>query len=116
MDEEEEQEESEAPPREPLKIREYSDTQQERKCTVCGHEKEPYIQIEYGDKIEYTCEDCYKKGVQKPVSKCTECGQPMSDDDRFCGRCGTQRIANCTKCGSKATPGDLFCGKCGAKL
>lgn len=116
MEEEEEQEEAEAPPREPLRIREYSDLQQQGECVVCGQEKEPYVQIECGDKVEYTCEECYRKRAQKPVRECTECGEPLKDDDQFCGKCGTQQVRNCTKCGSKVTPKDVFCGKCGTKL
>ena len=114
--EEEEEEEEETPPKDPIVIREYSDQQQVGTCTVCGEEKKPYIQIEYGDKTEYTCEECYKKTVSKTVLKCRECGTDLGDDDVFCGKCGAKQQQECPECGEESRGDDAFCGKCGKKL
>lgn len=86
---------------------------------VCGQEKEPYILIEYENKTEHTCEECYKKSVGGPdtaVMKCAECGADVKDGDDFCGKCGAKQKQTCPDCGEKISSKDAFCGKCGAKL
>lgn len=115
----EEEEQDETPLEEPLRIREYSEPRQHETCMVCGQEKEPYILIEYENKAEYTCEECYKKSVGEPVTavlKCAECGGDVEDADDFCGKCGAKQKQNCPDCGERISSKDAFCGKCGAKL
>ncbi len=49
---------------------------------------------------------------------CDVCGEPIEEDDTFCGRCGARvpRERLCPQCGVKARPADVFCRKCGTKL
>ncbi|MFQ6106532.1 MAG: zinc-ribbon domain-containing protein [Thermoplasmata archaeon] len=112
----EEEEQEEAPLKEPLKIREYSELQQKGVCQVCGQEKETYIQIEYGNRIEFVCKECYRKSAEEPARKCRECGSALKEGDRFCGKCGARQELNCPKCGAEIADDDAFCGKCGTKL
>ncbi|MFQ5885272.1 MAG: zinc-ribbon domain-containing protein [Thermoplasmata archaeon] len=112
----EEEEQDETPLKEPVKIREYSELQQHGFCMVCGQEREPYVQIEYGDKVEYTCEDCYRKSMGEPVQGCRECGAALKDGDKFCSKCGAEQELGCTECGAEITGKDTFCGRCGTKL
>ncbi|MFQ6127615.1 MAG: zinc ribbon domain-containing protein [Thermoplasmata archaeon] len=112
----EEEEQEEAPLKEPLKIREYSEIQQQGLCIVCGQAKEPYVQIEYEDKVEYTCEECYRKSAEESIPKCGDCGAALKKGDRFCGKCGSKQDQSCPKCGAKIASEDIFCGKCGTKL
>lgn len=55
--------------------------------------------------------------------RCTNCGQELAADERFCGNCGTPRPAtadtlpaaiSCPKCGQPLSADDIFCGNCGA--
>lgn len=114
----EEEEQEETPLKEPLKIREYSEPGEKETCIVCEEAKKPYIQIEYQNRTEYTCEDCYRKSVGEPLiaKECRECGTELMQGDKFCGKCGAKQVSACPNCGEKTSSGDSFCGKCGKKL
>lgn len=55
---------------------------------------------------------------------CTNCGQNLSEDAKFCGHCGAkvQKQAQapkkrfCTMCGAECEENQLFCSVCGVKL
>ena len=57
----------------------------------------------------------------KPVS-CVHCGTPLSNDDKFCSKCGTARtesllvLKTCTKCSHQNPDNASFCEKCGNSL
>ena len=50
------------------------------------------------------------------ISKCPNCGDPISDDEVFCSKCGKQVKQECFDCGHINKLEDLFCAKCGKKL
>ena len=85
---------------------------------MCGSVKEPYIQIEYRNKVEYTCEECYRKSIGEPITEigCRACGAGIKSGDKFCGKCGAEQERACPDCGEEASDKDVFCGKCGGKL
>jgi predicted amidophosphoribosyltransferase len=114
----EEEEQDETPLQEPLSIREYSESRQQETCVVCGKVKKPYIQIESGNSVEYTCEDCYRTSMGEviPAMECVECRSEMIEGDKFCGKCGAEQERTCRDCGEATTGQDAYCGKCGAKL
>lgn len=51
---------------------------------------------------------------------CKNCGAVLSDDSRFCGKCGiaiqTAKNSICPNCRSEVAPDLIFCDKCGTKL
>jgi hypothetical protein len=48
---------------------------------------------------------------------CPKCGAEMSEDDVFCGACGSMKgERTCPSCSKKAAPEDAFCRKCGTKI
>ena len=68
---------------------------------------------------------------------CKRCGDPLSDNERCCSKCGTQAptsaaanpgkpghsdpvscpiTINCTRCGAVLQPGAKFCKKCGISV
>lgn len=52
---------------------------------------------------------------------CTKCGQPLSENAKFCPSCGThvEQSRNgtfCTTCGAKLEPSAQFCPACGVKV
>ncbi|MFA5313235.1 MAG: zinc ribbon domain-containing protein [Methanomassiliicoccales archaeon] len=55
---------------------------------------------------------------ERPAARCAKCGEMLLDDDRFCGRCGTEVVHPiiCSRCGNELAQDDAFCRKCGQKL
>lgn len=60
-----------------------------------------------------------------PVKTCPVCGTAVTDEDVFCGTCGTNLSApevvpapvkTCPTCGTAVTDEDVFCGICGTNL
>lgn len=61
-------------------------------------------------------------------SFCTNCGNPLEDDEKFCVKCGNKKeeisLQNdsdeqsnfCTSCGTKLPKDSIFCVNCGKKL
>ena len=51
---------------------------------------------------------------------CTNCGAQLSEDARFCSKCGTavvrRSVIYCTKCGAPAEADAKFCSRCSAPL
>lgn len=52
--------------------------------------------------------------------KCPKCGNPIAENDIFCGNCGVKiekpKGLRCANCGQPVNTGDTFCGNCGAKI
>ncbi len=48
--------------------------------------------------------------------ECSECGQEVRDQLRFCTFCGTPLYLFCPNCHTKIGKGDTFCGGCGIRL
>lgn len=48
-------------------------------------------------------------------SRCSDCGNPVPAEARFCPRCGHQQVVfmQCADCGKNLTPGAKFCSRCG---
>lgn len=49
---------------------------------------------------------------------CKHCGNPLSDDSKFCGVCGNEVVQEqeksfCTNCGALMGEGSVFCSNCG---
>jgi predicted nucleic acid-binding Zn ribbon protein len=120
FDFEEEFPQDEGPPEAPVTVREYSDWIRSKVCSVCGQEKEPYVEVEVDGEREFTCRSCFEAGgapaEPSTAASCPSCGEPIEPDDRFCGKCGTAAILSCPSCGAERAPDDRFCGKCGASL
>lgn len=49
---------------------------------------------------------------------CSECKEPIREQDRFCPSCGHQLLIfeQCTGCGKNLAPGTRFCPKCGLRV
>ena len=48
---------------------------------------------------------------------CTNCGEKIEPNAKFCPHCGTKQEAKfCTNCGEKLESGAKFCSKCGEKI
>ena len=49
---------------------------------------------------------------------CPDCGGPVTQDSRFCSRCGHQLLVfqQCTSCGKNLPPGARFCVRCGTPV
>ena len=47
---------------------------------------------------------------------CTDCGQTIPTESRFCPRCGAQQVIldKCAECDKNLPPGAKFCPRCGA--
>jgi len=50
--------------------------------------------------------------------KCPDCGQPVSEDSRFCAACGHQLVVynQCPSCGKNLHPTAKFCSHCGHEV
>ncbi len=49
--------------------------------------------------------------------RCARCGSEISDDSRFCCKCGYDvSVKKCPKCGSTLAPDSVFCSACGQKV
>jgi len=109
-----------APPRPELRIVDFSTKKINPFCTVCGLEKDRYLEVEVRGVIEYTCKDCYRRSrgapAMPPAATCRKCGNPMLAGDNFCGKCGNPAVLKCTACNNEVEEEDRFCAKCGAKL
>ncbi len=60
-------------------------------------------------------------GILKPKKKeiiCAACGNAMSENDKFCSKCGNATGAEllCKICGGKVKAGDVFCASCGSRV
>ncbi len=45
--------------------------------------------------------------------KCSSCGSPMKDGEKFCPNCGKQAGMTCRHCGSEISSTEKFCHSCG---
>jgi predicted amidophosphoribosyltransferase len=57
--------------------------------------------------------------VEPRPTICPNCGEQISGDDQFCGRCGKKippAVPLCPKCGAEFQTGNKFCGECGQNL
>ena len=45
--------------------------------------------------------------------KCSSCGSPMKDGEKFCPNCGKQAGMTCRHCGSEISSTEKFCHGCG---
>jgi membrane protease subunit (stomatin/prohibitin family) len=54
-------------------------------------------------------------GQAAAVSRCSDCGNSIPAEARFCPLCGHQQIVlmQCANCGKNLTPGAKFCSRCG---
>lgn len=52
------------------------------------------------------------------MANCVNCGAPLREGAKFCGKCGTkvEEAAFCTECGAKLFPGEAFCTACGTPV
>ena len=109
-----------APPKPELQIIDYSSVKINPYCSVCGLEKERYLEVQVRGTIEYTCKDCSRKSRGAPTiplaATCRKCGTPMRLGDNFCGKCGNPAVLKCPACNNEVEEEDRFCAKCGAKL
>jgi len=113
-----------APPKVELRIVDYSTKRVNPNCSVCGRQKDRYLEIETSTSIEYTCRDCYERTTHrptmrpapKPSASCRKCGTVMEMSDNFCGKCGNPAVLKCSACSAEVDEEDKFCAKCGAKL
>ena len=48
--------------------------------------------------------------------KCPDCGDPISEKELFCTKCGCKLKNKCDKCGFVNELDDKYCAKCGNKL
>lgn len=50
----------------------------------------------------------------KEIRKCTQCGEVVSENMKFCGKCGAALMATCIACQKPLVIGSKFCTECGA--
>lgn len=50
------------------------------------------------------------------IQRCTNCGSPIAQGQRFCGNCGAQLTVSCPYCRITLSPPTKFCPNCGAAL
>jgi membrane protease subunit (stomatin/prohibitin family) len=52
------------------------------------------------------------------TSRCSDCGNAIPAESRFCPLCGHQQIVlmQCSNCGKNLTPGAKFCSRCGQSV
>lgn len=66
------------------------------------------------------CKEHYEEQRINSMNVCSNCGTPLDDNQAFCPKCGTQKIAPkkivCSKCGTELQDGQKFCPKCGQKV
>ena len=80
--------------------------------------------------VKQVCFGSYRKGMRK--MKCPNCNAEVSDNMKFCAKCGTkiepvsrvvesepetpkqEETSRCIKCGAELKKGTKFCAKCGA--
>lgn len=68
-----------------------------------------------------TVESPKEKPEQKQDDVCINCGNPLTEDQAFCPKCGTPKKSMpqkpiCGKCGAELQEGQEFCPKCGQKV
>lgn len=113
-------------------------------CQKCGQEvlDDEKIDSSFDDKKDI--EEDNKKNDKKKKAKeideyedkkvCLSCGETLSDEDRFCKKCGTEVMDEvedddnddkikeksgasfCISCGAPLNNGDRFCQKCGSEV
>lgn len=109
-----------APPKPELRIVDFSEKKINPFCSICGLEKDRFVEVEVKGVIEYTCRDCYRRSrggpAIPPAMSCRRCGAAMVIGDNFCGKCGAPAVLRCTACNNEVDEEDMFCAKCGAKL
>ncbi len=54
----------------------------------------------------------------KSAAACSECGNPIPVDAKFCPQCGHQQVVfeQCNHCGKNLTPNAKFCPRCGRSV
>lgn len=59
-----------------------------------------------------------KSGNETASIKCPDCGQPVSEDARFCASCGHQLVVynQCPNCSKNLHPTAKFCSHCGHEV
>lgn len=57
-----------------------------------------------------------RKASQSNIRKCSNCGNTVEPNSRFCSQCGTAAGNICPSCAKPIQDGDRFCNTCGTKL
>ena len=55
----------------------------------------------------------YYFAMSNETGKCPNCGSPIKDDDKFCGKCGFNLFKKCYRCGKEISVSNRFCPHCG---
>ncbi len=100
-----------------LRLSEASEAR-DRRCADCGKMTSSWKPVRRRGTAILLCSDCAAKPAVEPAETggCPNCGVAFSEDDTFCGRCGSRVSFTCPACGQAAGAADAFCGKCGARL
>mgnify|MGYP000310271153 CR=1 FL=1 len=85
-------------------------------CPECGI---PHHATCWEENKGCTTSGCKEQHTIQPYV-CSKCGNPLSDEQAFCPKCGTSRNATkknvCGKCGAELQDGQESCPKCGQKI